>query len=271
MLSALSYGVGDFLSGLASRCDSPLRVVAITHPISAALLLLFATLLAQPLPPTGDLVWGAASGLVGLAGVLLFYRALALGPMGAVSVITGALSALVPVIIGVVLGGENLNALSWLGALAVLLGTGLLGWQPAKHTESESVSGLPLAGLAGFGFGCFLAMLGQAQHQEGMLWTLTAARLASSLIIVPLAAVLVGLKPQAPRLILVSAPGDLLGNLFYLLAVQGGSLAVGALLSSLYPAMTTLLALLFLHEWLKPRQWLGVLLAMLGALLLAVH
>lgn len=266
LLSSVTYGVGDFLSGVASRKDSPLRVVALTHPISAVLLSLLAWGLGQPLPPTADLLWGAASGVVGLVAVLAFYRALALGPMGAVSVATGALSATVPVIVGV-LAGEHLGTRGWLGALGVLLGTALLSLHPGE----KKGSGLPLALLAGLGFGCFFVLLGQAQDKEGVLWTLAAARIASSAVIVPLAARLVGLKPQAPALIFASAPGDTLGNLFYLLAVQGGGLAIGALLSSLYPAFTTLLAVLVLRERLQHQQWLGVLVAMIGAALLSVR
>ncbi|MFC4638034.1 EamA family transporter [Deinococcus hohokamensis] len=265
LLSALTYGVGDFLSGLASRQDSPLRVVALTHPVSAALMVALAVLTGQPMPPASDLWWGAASGLVGLAAVLAFYRALALGPMGAVSVATGALSAAVPVVVGV-LGGEVLGLWGWLGAAGVLLGTGLLSLSPR---QGEAGHGVPLGLLAGVGFGCFFVLLGQATA-PGVLWTLGAARLASSLAVVPLAALLVGLRPRAPRLIAVSVPGDALGNLFYLLSVQGGGLALGALLSSLYPAFTTLCAVTLLREQLRPVQWAGVGAALAGAALLAV-
>ena len=266
LLSALTYGVGDFLSGVASRKDSALRVVALTHPVSAVILILFARGLGQPVPPLPDLMWGAAGGLIGLVGVLAFYRALALGPMGAVSVTAGALSATVPVIFGV-LGGEILSEKGWLGALAVLIGTALLSLHPGE----KKGHGVPLALLAGLGFGFFFVLLGQAQNQEGMLWTLAAARLASSAVIVPIAAKLVGLKPNAPALIFASAPGDTLGNLFYLMAVQGGGLAIGALLTSLYPAFTTLLAVVVLREHLQRMQWVGVLVAMIGATLLSAR
>ncbi len=269
LLSALTYGVGDFLAGLASRRDSPLRVVALTHPISAAIMLLLAVLLGQEIPPVGDLLWGTAAGAVGLFAVLAFYRALALGPMGAVSVGAGALSALVPVIIGV-LGGEVLGLLGWLGALGVLLGTGLLSYSPGEggNKGKWQDNGVLIGLAAGLGFGFFFAMLGQA-GSPGVFWTLGAARLSSSLISLALAARLVGLRPQNPALILASAPGDTLGNLFYLLAVQGGGLAVGSLLSSLYPAFTTLLAVTVLREGLRATQWVGVVLALVGAGLIA--
>ncbi|CAM3294449.1 DMT family transporter [Deinococcus saxicola] len=269
LLSALTYGVGDFLAGLASRRDSPLRVVALTHPISAGVMLLLAVVMGQALPPVGDLLWGGLAGAVGLFAVLAFYRALALGPMGAVSVGAGALSALVPVVIGV-LGGEVLGLLGWLGALGVLLGTGLLSYTPGEGGTAVrwQDNGVLIGLAAGLGFGFFFALLGQAQS-PGVFWTLGAARLSSSLIALPLAARLVGLRPHNPRLILASAPGDTLGNLFYLLAVQGGGLAVGSLLSSLYPAFTTLLAVTVLREGLRAAQWVGVVLALVGAGLIA--
>lgn len=263
LLSAATYGVGDFLSGLASRRDSPLRVVALTHPISAAVMVTLAWALGQPVPPAADLLWGAASGTVGLLAVLTFYRALALGPMGAVSVVAGALSAVVPVAVGV-LAGETLGVGGWLGAAGVLLGTTLLGAAP----RAAGGHGVPLGVLAGVGFGLFFVLLGQA-HAPGVFWTLAAARLASSLIIVPFTAWRVGLRPQAPGLILSSAPGDTLGNLYYLLAAQGGGLAVGGLLASLYPAFTSLLAVVVLREHLTGRHWLGMTFALGGAALLA--
>lgn len=267
LLSALTYGVGDFLSGVASRRDSPLRVVALTHPLSAVVMVLLAVGLGQPVPPRADLLWGMAGGVVGLGAVLAFYRALALGPMGAVSVATGALSAAVPVAVGVI-GGEMLGVGGWVGAAGVLIGTALLSLSPGQPGEKAG-NGVPLALLAGLGFGLFFTLLGQAKDTAGVFWTLAAARTASSLVVVPVTARLVGLRPNAPGLILASAPGDTLGNLFYLLAVQGGGLAIGALLSSLYPAFTTLLAVVVLRERLKPLQWLGVLVALAGAMLLA--
>ena len=205
---------------------------------------------------------------MGLVAVLAFYRALAVGPMGAVSVGAGALSAAVPVAVGV-LGGEALGALGWIGAALVLVGTALLSFAPGLGPTGEpGRSGVGLGLLAGLGFGFFFVLLGQAQTSSGTLWTLTAARTASSLIALPITMLTVGLKPRRPALILGSAPGDLLGNLFYLLSVQGGGLAIGALLTSLYPAFTTLLAVGVLRERLRRTQWGGVVLALAGAALL---
>lgn len=264
LLSALTYGVGDFLSGLASRRDPPLRVVALTHPLAALLLALLAWSLGQDVPPARDLAWGAVAGVVGLGGVLAFYRALALGPMGAVSVAAGALSALLPVAAGL-LFGEAFGPLLWVGAVCVLVGSALLSF--TSGGSDKGVNGVSLGLLAGLGFGLFFVLLGQA-HSPGVLWTLCAARIASSTVVLPIAAWTVGLRPNSFGLMLASAPGDTLGNLFYLLAVQGGGLALAGLLTGLYPALTILLAALVLHERLRPMQWAGVGLALLGAVLL---
>ncbi|WP_293913083.1 DMT family transporter [Deinococcus sp.] len=270
LLSALFYGVGDFLSGLSGRHDAPLRIAALTHPIAALALLALALLLGAPLPPASDLWWGALAGAIGLGAVLAFYRGLALGPMGPVSVGAGALSAAVPVAFGV-LGGEVLGALGWTGAAGILSGTVLLSLIPGGTGQggvSAKDNGVLLGLVAGVGFGFYFVALGQAQSAAGLLWTLAAARLASSLIVVPIAALTMGLRPSRPALLLASAPGDTLGNLFYLMAVQGGGLALAGLLTSLYPALTTLLAVIVLRERLRASQWGGVVLALAGAALL---
>ncbi len=265
LLSAVTYGVGDFLSGLASRQDVPLRIAALTHPPAVLVLVLLAWSLGQPLPPAADLWWGALAGGSGLGAVLLFYRALSIGPMGAVSVAAGALSAVVPVVVGLV-RGESLGTLGWLGAAGILAGTILLSRVPGQ--KAVSGNGVLLGLLAGAGFGFYFVLLGQAHNQAGLLWTLAAARACSSLIVLPLAALTVGLRAKNLPLVLASAPGDTLGNLFYMLSVQGGGLALAGLLTSLYPALTTLLAVVVLRERLSTSQWAGVALALTGAALL---
>ena len=268
LLSALTYGTADFLAGLASRHDPALRVIAITHPLAALFLLALAFVLGQPLPATDSLLWGAAAGIMGLLALLAFLQALSIGPMGAISVIAGALSALVPVGVGL-MKGETLSLLGWIGAICVLMGTLWLTLNPhAQHAEKHT-SGMLLGILAGLGFGFFFVLLGQVQDTSGHLWTLAAARISSSLVVVPITFWTVGLRPRNLTLTLSSAPCDTLGNLFYLMAVQGGGLALSGLLTSLYPAVTTLLAVLILREHLRGRQWAGMAVALTGAALLA--
>lgn len=258
LLSALTYGVGDFAGGLASKFDPPTRVVALSHPIAFVLILLIAWLSGERFPAWTDLAWGAGAGLCGLLGVLAFYRGLALGPMGAVSVTAAALSAVLPVAFGV-LGGERLSAGNWLGVALILAGITALALVPGHAGRG----GVPLGILAGLGFGLFF--VGLAQTSAGAVyWPLAAARLTTSLVMLPLVALTVGLRPKRPGLILAATPGDALGNFFYLLAAQAGKLSLAGILTSLYPVVTTLLAAVLLRERLTGPQWAGVLLALAG-------
>jgi drug/metabolite transporter (DMT)-like permease len=97
-----------------------------------------------------------------------------------------------------------------------------------------------------------------------VFWPLAAARLASSLVALPLAAMQGGLKPKRPWLILGALPGDVLGNLFFALASRSGPLAVAGLLTNLYPVFTAFMAALVLRERLRRYQWAGVVVILVG-------
>ncbi|WP_425146428.1 DMT family transporter [Deinococcus sp.] len=256
LLSALVYGVGDFAAGLASRHNPPIRVVAITHPLGLLCYLVLALLTRETLPPAPQLWLAGLTGLVGMVAVVLFFRALALGPMGVVSVSSAALGATVPVLAGL-LAGESLTA-GRLGGMALIL-AGIVIFSLAPSSGGRG--GLPLALLSGIGFGLFFVLLAHASGKGSggaVFWPLAFARLASSAVSLPLAARRGGLKPSKVGLMLGSLPGDVLGNMFFILATRSGPLAVAGLLTNLYPVFTALMAALVLHERLKRWQWLGV-------------
>ncbi len=252
LLSALIYGVGDFSAGLASRHNPAIRVVALTHPLGLIAYTVLALARHERLPPAPLLWLAALTGLVGMVAVVLFFRALALGPMGVVSVSSAALGAIVPVLAGVI-AGETLTPLRLLGMALILVGIVVFSLAPSHGGRG----GLPLALFAGLGFGLFFVLLARASV-GAVFWPLAAARLASSLVALLLAARQGGLRPQAPWLILGSFPGDVLGNLFFTLAARSGPLAVAGLLTNLYPVFTALMAALVLRERLRRYQWLGV-------------
>ncbi len=256
LLSALIYGVGDFSAGLASRHNPAIRVVALTHPLGLIVYVAVALATHERLPPASLLWLAALTGLVGMVAVVLFFRALALGPMGVVSVSSAALGAIVPVLAGVI-AGETLTPTRLLGMALILAGIVAFSLAPSHGGRG----GLPLALFAGLGFGLFFVLLARASGKESggaVFWPLAAARLASSVVALLLAARQGGLRPQAPWLILGSFPGDVLGNLFFTLAARSGPLAVAGLLTNLYPVFTALMAALVLRERLRRYQWLGV-------------
>ena len=81
LLSALTWGAGDFNGGLAAKRSNPYGVVAVAHIISLVLLLLLIPIIGEPIPPLRDWLWGGAAGFTGAIGLLLLYRALAEGRM----------------------------------------------------------------------------------------------------------------------------------------------------------------------------------------------
>jgi drug/metabolite transporter (DMT)-like permease len=69
---------------------------------------------------------------------------------------------------------------------------------------------------------------------------------------------------------LLAGAGDLGGNLFFLFADQNDALSAAVVLSSLYPVVTALLAVVVLRERLSPAQWSGVGLAAAAAGLIGI-
>lgn len=252
LFSALIYGIGDFSAGLASRHNPAIRVVALTHPLGLIAYAAIALLTHEQLPPAPQLWLAALTGVVGMVAVVLFFRALALGPMGVVSVSSAAIGAIVPVVAGLV-AGEALTPLRLLGMAFILAGIVVFSVAPSNGGRG----GLPLALMAGVGFGLFFVLLAKSSV-VAVFWPLAVARLASSVVALPLAARQGGLRPQATWLVLGSFPGDVLGNLFFTLAARSGPLAIAGLLTNLYPVFTALMAALVLRERLKRFQWLGV-------------
>lgn len=249
--AAAAFGTGDFSGGLATRRDPVVRVVALAHLLSLALYLALALASGEALPSPADALWGALAGLAGVAGLAALYRGLALGPMGAVAATSGALGVAVPVLASLLLGG-HLGGPQVVGVLMALAGITLI-----SRVRARGGGGLGLAVVAGVAFGAFYVFLGQTQP-GALFWPLVTSRFVSAGIMVALARRGPGLRPRSPLWIGASSLLDALGNVLFVLAAQTGLLAEASVLSNLYPAVTALLAILFLRERLRGEQWWGV-------------
>ena len=268
LASAASWGAGDFGGGLAARRGNVYGVVAASQGLGLVFLAGLALMLAEPLPPLPDLLWGAAAGLAGGLGLVALYQGLALGRMGVAAPLAAVVSAGLPVLFGTLL--EGLPGAPQLAGFALALGA---VWLLSRGDGGGGVRfqelGLPL--LAGLGFGLFFIAVDRAS-ERAVLWPLVAARLASlaPLLLLAFTGERGGL-PNLRQLPLIAMVGlfDSGGNAFYALAAQAGRLDVAATLGSLYPASTLLLARLVLKERLAPRQWLGAAVALAAVLLIA--
>jgi drug/metabolite transporter (DMT)-like permease len=271
LASAAFYGAADFLGGLTSKRAHTLTIVVVSQFAGLVLLLVALPFLPTAFPGRMDFVWGALAGLTGGTGVALLYRALAIGVMAVVAPTTAVCAVVIPVLVAVA-SGERPGIVTVGGILLAIVAIALVSQsdhpEPVVHEppSGSGASAFTLALLAGVAIGFFFVALARTTAEAG-LWPLVAARTVS----VSLFAVMARLASQSLRLAgstlgLVVAGGslDMIANLLYMIATRSGPLSVVVTLASLYPASTVLLARVVLHERLSPRQWIGIVCAMIA-------
>ncbi len=269
LLSAASYGAGDFSGGMATRRLPVISVIAVAHGVGLIFMLALALLTREILPPLVDFAWGIIAGLAGLVGLAALYQGLALGRAGVVAPIAGVLSAALPVAFAFLTVGlpNTFQIVGFgIGLVSVWLVSGgelRFNWLP----------GMGLALAAGVGFGVYYILLAQI-GDTALFWPLAAGRAASFSVMLVLARrQRADWFPREPRTLLMIALIGLLdvgGNLFFVLAERTGRLDIAAVVSSLYPAVTIVLAWIILKERLSRVQLLGVVAALIAIALIAL-
>jgi uncharacterized membrane protein len=271
VFGAVAYGVSDFIGGFASRRTTvwPVALLACFGAFLSAVVL--AVVLPGD-PRQQDVVWGLLAGLGSGAGTAFLYRGLAGGRMGVVAPVSGVGATVIPVLIGV-LGGERPAVLVWCGIVAALPGIWLVSREEsgALADPVPGSSGLLDGVLAGVGFGVLFAALGQIPASAGY-WPFAANQL-TSVLSVTAACLLLGGNPVPRSAIqwwgLVSGVLAAAAGLGFLLATHHGLLSVSAVLVSLYPAFTVLLAALVLRERIHRVQGAGLVLCGMAVVLVA--
>ncbi len=271
LAAAAMWGSADFLGGLAARLTHALLVLLIGIPAGLVLLLPF-------LGPASreTLVWGAASGLFGGAGLALLYAALGMASMNIVAPLSAITGAAVPVIAGLV-QGEQPGPWSFVGMAVAAGAVVLISRQKGTPTPGlDSHRGVPAALAAGVLIGLGVVFLDHVAGTDS-LWPVAANRVGViAVILVGLAIVAVGGEDLSvpPRSVLPLALGagilDTVANAFNLIALRTGLLSVVGVIIALYPGVTVLLAWAFLHERLQRIQVVGLGLAAVGIGLLVL-
>jgi len=267
LVSAASWGGSDFVGGVGARRAPALLVVASGHMFSFLILVAVCTGFRLALPDTHSLLFALVAGFEGSLALAIFYRALAMGAMGLTAALTGVLTALIPVLFSLFSDGLP-SLLTALGLAAGLVAIWLITHSPTKDAPTSPPAALLLGAFAGIGFGAQLILFKMASG-GGLLWTMTSARAAGSVAMI---LVILVKPPKGPwkgfwQTGILAGMLDTVGNLFYIRATQLGRLDVAAVVCSLYPAGTILLAALVLHERPTRRQLAGMALA-LGAVML---
>lgn len=266
--AALTWGAADFNGGIASKRSNPYGVVAVAHAISLGILLILAFLTGEALPPWQDLFWGGGAGLCGGIGLMILYRALAEGRMSVAAPVSGLLTAALPVVVGFLIAG-NPGAWALFGFVLALSAVWLISGSE-RMTIHSSYLGQPI--IAGLAFGGFLILLNRASGTS-LLWPLIAVRIVSISSLLGYATIT--RQPWVPKReslvpLVLSSLLDTLGNAAYALSARTGRLDVAAVLSSLYPGATVLLAWVFLKERISRMQSLGVLLALAAIVMFTI-
>lgn len=274
LASAITYGAADFLGGLTTKRTSVFSVIVVSQLIGSSMLLVALPFFLEGGPETRTLIFGALAGVSGAGGVGLFYKGLAIGRMSVVAPTTAVLSASFPVVFGLATG-ERPAVLAFFGVGLALLAVAFISSTP-EDVGGEAGGTGPSAGLwhslgAGIGFGLFFIFLAEAGEQSGM-WPLVGARIGSLGSMVLAALVLRrSMKPAPGTLPGIAGAGllDVAANIFYLVSTRYGLLSIVAVVTSMYPASTVLLARVVLKEKLYALQAVGLGLAALGIALIA--
>ena len=292
-LSALMYGTGDFCGGLASRRQPTTVVLFFSQLVGLLAAVAAALALGQPVPATRDILWGIAAGVTGTAGLAALYQALASTLVAVASPVAAVTGAVIPVLLGLA-AGERPGGLAWVGMGLAVPAIALLAAGPAARPGSAMVRRAALMGAAaGIGFGLFFFCISRTPSGSG-LWPLAAARVATIFLVAAFAVVTRrslrprpgGMAVAGPRrlrgyaqagrsfdgmaVVLLCGALDMGANIAFLLAVRMGLLTVTAVITSLYPGPTVILAMIVFREKLTVPRALGLALALAGVACISV-
>jgi drug/metabolite transporter (DMT)-like permease len=257
--AAIAYGLSDFIGGVASRRTS-VWPVALTACLGAALGTVVLAVVVPGDPSPANFAWGLLGGVGSGVGTAFLYRGFSRGRMGVVAPVSAVGAALLPAAVAVATG-ERPTAIVWVGMLVALPGIWLVSREPAApDAKASSAEGLLDGVLAGLGFGLLFAALGQVPEEAGF-WPVMGTQVVSLLAVAGAALTLGGDPVPRRRADWRGLEAGLFATLAvvgFMLARQQGLLSVAAVLTSLYPATTVLLATVLLHEKLHRAQSLGL-------------
>jgi uncharacterized membrane protein len=283
LAAAVLWGGGDFSGGMSVKnaggtMDAALRVILLSHAVSFVILLAVAWWRGDAFPHGAALVWGVVAGVTAGIALACFYVALSRGAMGASAALSGLLAAGIPAAVSV--GSEGSPGLLRLvGFVVAGMAIWLIAAGPNPEAKTADRGTVWLAVTAGVGFGIYFVALKFA-GSAGVIWPLGTARMGS----LALCSLLVGgmsfrrssaeTNFRLTRTVVAWAMGGVLldtsGNLLFIAATRAGRLDVAAVLASLYPASTILLAAWMLRERPTLRQGVGMAVAAAAVVMITV-
>lgn len=265
LLSAVVYGVSDYVGGRNSRRVSPISITWFSELMMLVVFALTIPVFSDSGPSQRAIWWGIVAGVSGSLAVLGLYGSLARGNMTVVAPITGVVAAGLPVMVGVLLG-ERPSPIAVVGIAMAIVAVALIGGLVGATRQHTDAATIGRAILIGAGFGLLFIAYSEAGDGGGM-WPLLTSRLGG----IPLLGVAYWIArrrgsagpPSRRSLVPAAAIGLMIGlaNGLYLLSTREGLLSVVAVIVSLYPASTILLAITLDRERASRSQVVGMVMA----------
>ncbi len=258
--AVLTWGTSDFVGGYAARRANAFYFTALAHFSGLALMLGAALVTHADFPSRHGLLWSLAAGSTGGVSLAIFYRALASGKMGLTAPVAALLGAGIPTVVTILREGMP-GRLRLLGFVLAAVGIWLISRPEGDAGHPE---GLGMAALAGVGFAGFYLCVRQAGDASS-LWIAATSRTAS--FVVTLLFALLGrhprdLTPPTAAMAVLAGCLDISGSALFIRASQAGRLDVAVVLSSLYPAITVVLARALLGERFSHLRTIGLVAAL---------
>lgn len=217
-VGAIVYGSADFFGGLAAKRLRSIVVTAVAA-LSGLVGLVAAFLFLNAVAPAdagswnaADTLWGILSGLIGVVSIVLLYGCLAIGPMSILSPLAAVLSAIVPVLWGLLVGGETLGPLGYVGLGVALVAVVLVGFIPGEKVVRPSLRGLLMAIGSGIAIGAFMIVIDQTHASSGIT-PLIANRATNGIVtaLIVVGSIVVAVRRGRPVASVFPAQGALLG------------------------------------------------------------
>lgn len=271
LMAAFGFGFSDFIAGAVSRKVSSWAVAA-TGQLAATLGCGIASFFVAGSPASIDFVWASLAGVCNGAGIGLLYRGFKVGRIAVVAPLSALGAAAAPVMLGIVTG-EVLSALSVVGIVLIFPSIWLVTRDEQRlAVEVDGSTGWIYGLTSGLCLGAFFGFLGQIRSSAG-LWPLTVTQFAGIFVVVGLSLGFREVWYSRNRVVLWATMSGLLlafGSFTFMFASQTGNIAIAGVLTALYPAVTIILAVLFLREAVYRVQIFGLVVSGIAVSLIAV-
>ncbi|HEU5363352.1 MAG TPA: DMT family transporter [Gaiellaceae bacterium] len=266
--ASLAWGVSDFVGPLWSRALGVMPVLFWAQ-IGGVLGLAIAIGVRGQGPAGWAVLYAIGASFGGMLGLFAYYRGMVTGSMSVVAPIAGV-SAVIPVIFGVATG-DSPSAAQVVGVACALVGVGLAS---VEHQEGRRriAAGVGVALLAACGFGFYFPWM-HAAGKVDFWWASLVFRVTALLLVVSVVSAQrtpVRLRPRHVAIAGACGIGDTIGNVLFAASSRSGLVSLTAVLASLYPVVTVLLAASILHERVARLQRAGIVLTLAGVVLISV-